>query len=644
MREKILEIWTRYKVLVFLAIIAIVAAAGVELIYNIPVLVANRNNETQVEYQLTDISVSGMSQEKESLIAGSGQCEIHLYPEGKYVDKLEYSYKKKDEDSMLNAIITVVTYDAYGNGTTETIMDNNPYITEQSIVNIRAKAQEICISIPEGSEGTEISNIYIKNTPQFNGMRWLFFVSMFILILLIWKKRNDFIGKTERIFLLIGLVAGTMLVLIMPLNKVGFDEETHFKNAYNIKLSVGVSSTPAIEELKVVSLSNWPYNIAQSKEERDIMEAYYQKAGNYTKSGNTAIEVPTKISTVAAYNYIFMALGIKIGKLLHLPFVAVFTLGRLFNMWSYITLIYFAIKRLPIGKYIMAVLALMPTPMFQAAVYSYDSVITGFMYLGLAYLLAELIEKDKKITIKNGSILLGALGFGMVPKAVYVPVMALGFLLPKEKFKNKKQKLVFRITNLICIIGLLATFVLPMIFATESMGDIRGGEISVSGQISLILSHPLGYLKVWLTNLGNTFWSYGFGEGSLGTLGHLAISTCIPMIGLLIIFTIMTDNIDRSNLDLTMKQKWSMFIAAFLSLAFVWGALYLSFNEVGATYIGGVQGRYYIPLLFIFYLLLRRKSIKNAMNPVNYHYIVFGCSMFIMYKTIYDCILQPYCF
>lgn len=644
MKEKVTNLWKKYRVTLLVLLIAMTAAAGVELIYNIPVLAEKGKSGAQEVYNLEDLKIKGMKRKEDVLTAGKGACEIHLYPEGKYVDKLVYSYQKKDEKSMLDATITVVTYDAYGNETTKKIADNNPYIIDRSVVSVRAKAQEICISIPKGSKGVTISDIYIKNEPQFNGMRWLFFATLFAIAILGWENRNSFVGKAERIFLLIGMTAGTMLVLIMPLNKVGFDEETHFRNAYNIKLSAKVSSTPAIDELKVVSLSNWPYNIAQSGEERDMMEEYYKEAGDYTVGSENAKKVPTKISTVAAYNYIFMAMGIKIGKLLHLPFTMVYTLGRLFNMWSYILLVYFAIKKLPIGKYIMAVLALMPTPMFQAAVYSLDPVLTGFMYLGIAYLIAELLDKNHKITIKNGVILLGALGFGIVPKAVYVPVMALGFLLPAEKFENKKQKIVFRTANVICILGLLATFAIPMLFATESMGDVRGGDVSVTGQISLILSQPLGYLKVWFDNMADVFWSYGFGAGSLGTLGHLAVSTCVPMIGLLMIFTIMTDNIDRSDKDLTLKQKTYIFFAAFLAVAFVWGSMYLAFNEVGSIFIAGVQGRYFVPLLFIFYFLMRRKNIKNGMNPVNYHYIVFGSSMFIMYKTIYDCILQPYCF
>lgn len=643
MDNKLKSLWKKSRRTILLIVVALAAAAIIELLFQVNVLRESAAGNSVTDYRAEDMALSGIDVRDDNLVSTGESGEIHIYPEGAYVDKLVYSYKNADVSKTVDLTITVVTYDVYGNSTAKTIQDRNPYVLDQSIVSVRAKATDICISIPEGMQGLEISDIQVKNVPQFHGMRWLSFATLLSLILIIWGNRYYFSGKAEKLFLVVGLTVGTMLVIIMPLNKVGLDEETHFRNAYNIKLSSQVSSTEAIERLRICTLDNYPYNLAQSVEEREAMELYYKTAGDYTRGSSERIEVPTELTTVAAFDYIFMAIGIKIGKLFQLPFTAVYTLGRLFNMWSYVLLVYFAVKRLPIGKYIMAVLALMPTPMFQAAVYSCDAVITGCMFLGVSYLIYELIEKEEKITIKNGMILLGSLGFGILPKAIFFPVMFLPFLIPKSKFKNTNQRRIFRAANVVCILGLIAAIAVAMLFSGAA-NDSRGGDVNALGQLTLILSHPLGYARVWLENLRKTFWSYSFGEGSLGALGHLSPSACVPMISLLLVFTIATDNIDRSEKDLTIRQKVAFFLMAALSVAFVWGTLYLSYNTVGATAINGVQGRYFIPLLFIFYLLLRRKTIKNTMNPVYYHYIVFGCQMFILYKTFYDCILQPYCF
>lgn len=643
MKEKIIFIWKKLRKYVFVIVLAAILAGVIEAAFNYNEWKASRTGNQECTYSVEELGCIELTKSGNALVSTGKAGEIHLNPQGKYVGKLVYSYDHLNEGALMNVTITVTAKNEYGQDSATVISDNNPYIINQSVVYIGKYASEICISIPEGMEGVTIHDVSIKNVPEFHWLRWFFFFSLIFLAFLLWAGRKAFMGNVERLFLVFGLTAGTMLVLIMPLNKIGFDEETHFRNAYNIKLSANVSSTNAIEQLKGVTLSNWPYNVAQSTEERQAIVEYYEIQGDYTNS-DVRIEVPTEINTVAAFDYIFMSLGIKLGKLLHLSFVKVFMMGRLFNMWSYILFIYFAIKRLPIGKYIMAAIALMPTPMFQAAVYSTDAIITGCVYLGISYLIAELIEKEKKLTVKNGLIMLGSLGFGILPKAVYFPLMALPFLIKKDRFKDKKQCIIFRMANLVCILGLLLSFVVSAWASPEILNDSRGGDVNSAAQMALILQHPFGFLKVLLQNVANVFWSYTFGEGVLGTLGHLLPSTCVAMIGLLMIFVVMTDNVDRSERDLTVKQKSAFALAMVLAAAFVWGSLYLAFNEVGATAIGGVQGRYFVPLLFILYLLLRRKKIKNSMSPIYYHYMVFGCVLFIQYKTFYDCVLATHCF
>ena len=183
-----------------------------------------------------------------------------------------------------------------------------------------------------------------------------------------------------------------------------------------------------------------------------------------------------------------------------------------------------------------------------------------------------------------------------------------------------------------------------MLVATDAMGDTRGGAVSVSGQISTIVHHPLGYLSVWLENVGNSFTSYMFGEGLFGTLGHLSVSTCTPYIAILIVFVILADFTDAKIPTLSIKQKGIILGILLLTSAFVWGSMYLAFNEVAAVFIGGVQGRYFIPLMFLVYLLFHTDKIKNTMNLKLYNTLVFSGSLYILLRTIYDCILQPYCF
>jgi uncharacterized membrane protein len=55
-------------------------------------------------------------------------------------------------------------------------------------------------------------------------------------------------------------------------------------------------------------------------------------------------------------------------------------------MLMYVIVVFFAIRKLPKGKLIMSAIALMPTPMYLACTISYDTVVTSFLFLGMAYM------------------------------------------------------------------------------------------------------------------------------------------------------------------------------------------------------------------------------------------------------------------
>lgn len=639
MREKIQALWEKYKGSLFLLLASVLLALCAEGVYNIPVWRAAAQYGERTDYELSQLKTVNMDLGEGCLIAREKRGKIVLNTKGAYVEKLTYHFSKK-EDGFFNARIVLITKDENGNMRKEVIRDHNPYLLETSTVTIRKHVDRIRIVLPRGNAGIRIHGISTVNQPHFHGLRWLFFATLFSLISLLVHHRKALIARPERIFLVIGFLTGTLMVLLMPLTKAGLDEEVHFSCAYKIKLSPSVSTTEAIERLCEVSLDNWPENIAQSWEENAQIQEYYREYGNYADA-KAATRAPTDITMVGAYNYIFMALGIKLGKLLRLPFGMVYLLGRLMNMWTYLAVVYFAIRRLPIGKNIMAVLALMPTSLFQAAVYSYDAIVTGFLFLGLSYLIAELIHTEETLTVKNGFIILASMGFGILPKAVFVHLLLLGFLIPASKFRNRKQRIIFRAANLGSIFLLMFTYLLPMLFAPQRLGDTRGGDVDVMGQALYVLHHPIQYLQTWLSAMSETLWSYAFGANSLAGMGHLGQSPLAAWLCMLILFVILTDNMQDSEADLTVRQKTAFFAVCTLTVAVIWGAFYLSYNEVGANGIMGVQGRYFIPLLFPYYLILRRRKLKNGMRMGAYYAFTYGCVAWILYRSIFDVMLKP---
>jgi len=209
-----------------------------------------------------------------------------------------------------------------------------------------------------------------------------------------------------------------------------------------------------------------------------------------------------------------------------------------------------------------------------------------------------------------GFILLTILG--SLPKAIYCLLLLLVFLLPNKKFSSKKQAIMCKGLTALLIMLMLATFVLPII--TGGMGgDIRGGDTSVSGQISYILSNPIQFAKTLVKFLaaalpGMIFGEKGFMNFSVANPvfgnGDIYISQFCYFIELILVLwsafaVVWPREIFPPSRKILLAVLYSM-----ITLEII-GAMYLSFNPVGYTgIIGGVQNRYFMPILPILLIII----------------------------------------
>ena len=90
------------------------------------------------------------------------------------------------------------------------------------------------------------------------------------------------------------------------------------------------------------------------------------------------------------------AIVVAAGNFIGLPFYVVYLLEN-HNLGVIPVLMFFAIKTIPIAKNLLAVLALMPTPMVLATAYSYDVALIGFLSLGIALLVRVIYYPEKKV-------------------------------------------------------------------------------------------------------------------------------------------------------------------------------------------------------------------------------------------------------
>lgn len=552
-----------------------------------------------------------------------GTTRFHL--DDRYVDRLTISYRS---DTMVNAVWYVWET---GADSPVRIDDCNSILISETVVDlhmqvnrieIRWSVEDIPDSDPTAEEQTEecddpaespslyLLQASILNRYEINWFRILFVCGILGLASFMILERRWIAGHMAAGYLITALTLGALMVLVLPANKVSWDEEVHFFHAYCVSyFGTEVKTNDLLEHLFVTSKENWPYSLPANLQERNQMNAALNErmtTEEYLYSRGHAL---AGIYTPA---YIPQAVGLRLGFVLRLPFTVVYQLGRLTGLLFFALIFAWAIRKIPVGKSILAMIGLLPTPMFLMASYSYDPFITALFALGFAFFLDEYVNWQRKISWQSFLLMAGCFAVGAMPKAPYIPLVLVVFLLPHEKFRDRRQEYCMKGLATAAFLMLMASFVVPEVISPDEVGDIRGGDTSDASQIAYILSDIPGFLKLILSSILVTLPGFLFGTEVFGGFAHLRVGmleTAIPLFVLLVVLC-EEKHIPCKKGRLTWQPRtWILCLCAAV-IGMVWLAMYLAFTPVGADVINGVQARYYLPLLLPIYLCICPERLR----------------------------------
>ena len=449
-----------------------------------------------------------------------------------------------------------------------------------------------------------------------------FLVAFFVLF----RKK---IGERPEIgFLAVALIAGSLLSFSEPKTYVSWDERIHFKRGEDIKRAViggptrpnEVESSYSLEEQKKInSETNEKYKKPKSKNFGILHELSYNRLG-----------------------YLPAALVLTTGELIGLPYHIIFIFGRWINVLVYALVVYFAIKKLKSGKMIMSVVALLPTAVFLSANYNYDSWVTAFSLLGLAYVFSELQQPEKKITVKEMAIMIGAFIVAMGPKAIYFGLMLLLLLLNKQKFANIKQYKKYMFASALSVLFVLGSFVIPFVIGGPGEGDKRGGKtVNAAEQVQFVLSEPIEYSKIlgkFMVGYINPMNATTF----VSSFAYLGIISGFGLVMLLLAFVTFTDKNEFDKHTANWKTRLLVIGIYLATVALIASALYVSFTPVRSEIIKGVQPRYLLPLLFPVLLILGSSRFKNPFNKNIYNLAIFIVMAAVLLNGTWELIISRY--
>lgn len=306
------------------------------------------------------------------------------------------------------------------------------------------------------------------------------------------------------------------------------------------------------------------------------------------------------------------ALGILIGRILHLSPLIVFYLGRLFNFAFFCVLAYLAVRVAPLGKRIIMMVCCLPMTLHVVTSYSYDAAIIGYGLLLTALCLRAIkghgrIEKKLVIAIIVVTILLAPC------KSVYCFIAFLVLAVPRSRFSSRRSELLFKGGVIVCSLviavgGKAAPFLQALLNAPPTNAGDTIETTSRFYTFSDALSDPGSFIAL----LVRTIYEKGdiYIRSILGHLGWFKIS--VPWGLLLVSFVLLLlsalpdQKYDSGSLS---EGQRAMFLGVFclVSLAVIVG-MYVGWTSYGSRVIEGVQGRYFLPVLPLALLAFRGKT------------------------------------
>ena len=392
----------------------------------------------------------------------------------------------------------------------------------------------------------------------------------------------------EKAFLYTIPAIAILFLVAMPFGK-NHDELTHWFRAYEVSegaLLAGENGTEAPEAVYLdINGMDW---------EKINYQQLVEKSKILIQKDQTGIINSTAAAFYSSVQYIPQVIGIWLGKLLSHHILTVAYAARICNMIVALCLTFLAIRITPFGKKIFLALLYIPILMEGFTSMSPDALTISIAYLFVAYVLhLKFDPKIQKIQGKHRAILLLLAIILAFCKIVYIPLVGLLLLLPKEKFKNVPNKYIH-----IAVIAGIAV-ILNLLWLKISMHYLSGYTGSASKvQLMHILKSPIQYLQMVLYSLdhyGNHYLLPLFGS-ELGWGEKVQLDSLIPYVlafgfGLVAL------------LDSTIKQKfstWDKVIMTLIVLAItglIFTSLYMQWTAIDSTIIEGVQGRYFLPFM-----------------------------------------------
>lgn len=420
-------------------------------------------------------------------------------------------------------------------------------------------------------------------------------IALFALILVVTAVLS-LMALDERLVMSIIVVAlGLVYFFVIPVGMVP-DESTHFYRAYEISRGHMISEHVGEEG---VGGNYLPNAIVFFEDDTAVID--WSDKGE-VRFANTALYSPTC--------YIPQSIGILIAdRFVSDNVQTVFYAGRLGGFIACIALCLLSINIIPYGRKIVFLIMLFPMSLQEMISMSPDGLTISMSLFLLSYVL-YLSYKSERLKLRDYIILAIACLMLSMLKIVYVVLLFLILLIPKEKFGGMKKSLVFKtaVITLACLVNAIWLGI-----SSGFLVEFQPGVDSAEQVKFILLNIPEYYLVVVRTIIENGIFYVGTMIGS--NMGPLTIPvTGVVWVAYLVLFVYVTAS--SQNEHSVRQSDIPIMILVFLAcVALIFTSLYVQWTPYRNDIINGVQGRYFIPIIglpTIASMSLRKRSSENS--------------------------------
>lgn len=403
------------------------------------------------------------------------------------------------------------------------------------------------------------------------------------------------------------LIFGVAVCLLLPIS-AGYDEETHLMRVWQMSDFTFLPN----EEKTPFPAVYWELSYRRQFIVRAVEGGFWEKYGSLPMDAYDYVYGTVETRSVYSPPLLLpQAMLMRfLGRSERLPALPVYYLIRLIGLLSYTLLAWLAVRFIPFGKWILAILAASPVAILQASTISADAISNGIAFLFIGGVIA--IANQKEIRWKEWGWLAILFFILFMGKVNIVPLAILPFLIiPPSRFNMRFGYLLLLATTAV----LFAIEVVGWNLLAYSQLLTAPEGTNPAGQVLFILNNIPEFLSVlaqtihgrWFSYLLDWIAIYGFAYWPVPAWTFYAFAAAL----IAALFVNQDSVPTRTQLGLLF-----VFIVSYVGTYFL---MYITFNPVGFKSIEGVQGRYFMtvmPLLFLGLAglpFLQRIRIPNAL-------------------------------